>query len=51
MRIGATIIRTPTESHFSDKDSYIGVARKLNKEIKDSIYFDQVNIIFMTLAC
>ena len=40
--LGATIIRTPTEALFSDKESNIGVARKLNEKIKDSIILDQV---------
>ncbi len=39
--LGATIIRTPTEAFFADLDSHIGVARKLNKQIENSIILDQ----------
>jgi cystathionine beta-synthase len=39
--LGAKIIRTPTEANFDDLDSHIGVARKMNKNIKDSIILDQ----------
>jgi cystathionine beta-synthase len=41
--LGATIIRTPKEALFSDADSHIGVARKLNNDINDSIILDQVS--------
>ena len=34
--LGATIIRTPTEALYSDPESHISVAKKLQKEIKDS---------------
>ena len=39
--LGATIIRTPTEALFSDPESHISVAKKLQKEIKDSHILDQ----------
>jgi cystathionine beta-synthase len=39
--LGATVIRTPTEASFVDLDSHIGVARKLQKEIPNSIILDQ----------
>ena len=39
--LGATIIRTPTEALSSDPDSHISVAKKLQKEIKDSHILDQ----------
>jgi len=39
--LGATIIRTPTEALYSDPDSHISVAKKLQKEIKDSHILDQ----------
>ena len=39
--LGAKIIRTPTEAKYMDVDSHIGVARKLNSEIPDSIILDQ----------
>lgn len=39
--LGAEIIRTPTEAAFDSPESHIGVAKKLNKEIKNSIILDQ----------
>ncbi len=39
--LGATIIRTPTEALYSDPESHISVAKKLQKEIKDSHILDQ----------
>lgn len=40
--LGAEVIRTPTEASFIDVDSHIGIARKKNKEIENSIILDQV---------
>ncbi len=39
--LGAIIVRTPTEALSSDPDSHISVAKKLQKEIKDSHILDQ----------
>lgn len=39
--LGAEIIRTPTEASFDSAESNIGVARKLNKQIKNSVVMDQ----------
>ena len=39
--LGAEIIRTPTEASWNSPDSHIGVAKKLNKEIKNSHILDQ----------
>ncbi|KAI9101740.1 tryptophan synthase beta subunit-like PLP-dependent enzyme [Phlyctochytrium arcticum] len=39
--LGAEIIRTPTEAAWDAPDSHIGVARRLNAEIKDSLIPDQ----------
>ncbi|KAJ3176811.1 hypothetical protein HDU85_006521 [Gaertneriomyces sp. JEL0708] len=39
--LGAEIIRTPTEAAWDAPDSHIGVARRLNSEIKDSLIPDQ----------
>ena len=39
--LGAEIIRTPTEAAFDDPESHIGVARKLEKEIPNSVILDQ----------
>lgn len=39
--LGAEVIRTPTEAAFDAPESHIGVAKKLNGEIKDSHILDQ----------
>ena len=39
--LGATIYRTPTEAAWDDPDSHIELAKRLNKEIKDSHILDQ----------
>jgi len=39
--LGAKIVRTPTEALSSDPDSHISVAKKLQKEIKNSHILDQ----------
>lgn len=39
--LGAEIIRTPTEAAFDAPESHIGVAKKLNQEIKNSHILDQ----------
>ncbi|TPX66875.1 cystathionine beta-synthase [Spizellomyces sp. 'palustris'] len=39
--LGAEIIRTPTEAAWDAPDSHIGVARRLNAEIKESLIPDQ----------
>ena len=39
--LGAKIVRTPTEALSSDPDSHISVAKKLQKEIKDSHILNQ----------
>jgi cysteine synthase A len=39
--LGAEIIRTPTEAAHDDPESLIGVARRLNEEIADSVIPDQ----------
>ena len=41
LALGAQIIRTPTEASWDSEESHIGVAKKLNKEIKDSHILDQ----------
>ncbi|KAH3667934.1 hypothetical protein WICMUC_005147 [Wickerhamomyces mucosus] len=43
--LGAEIIRTPTEAAFDSPESHIGVAKKLNKEIPNSIILDQYSNI------
>mmetsp|Transcript_28404 Transcript_28404/g.49996 ORF Transcript_28404/g.49996 Transcript_28404/m.49996 type:complete len:521 (-) Transcript_28404:45-1607(-) len=39
--LGAEIIRTPTEAAFDSPESHIGVANRLNKELKNSHILDQ----------
>jgi len=39
--LGAEIIRTPTEAAWDAPESHIGVAIKLNKELKNSHILDQ----------
>jgi cystathionine beta-synthase len=39
--LGAEIIRTPTEAAWDAPESHIGVARRLNKEIENSVILDQ----------
>jgi cystathionine beta-synthase/cysteine synthase A len=39
--LGAEIIRTPTEAAHDDPESLLGVAKRLNEEIEDSIIPDQ----------
>ena len=39
--LGASIIRTPTEAPWDSPESHIGIAKKLNKEIKNSHILDQ----------
>lgn len=39
--LGAEIIRTPTEAAHDDPESLIGVAKRLNEEIDDSVIPDQ----------
>ena len=39
--LGAEIVRTPTEAAWNDPESHIEIAKKLNKEIKNSHILDQ----------
>ncbi|KAF9327543.1 hypothetical protein BG006_009172 [Podila minutissima] len=39
--LGAEIVRTPTEAAWDAPESHIGVAKRLNAEIKDSVILDQ----------
>jgi len=39
--LGAEIVRTPTAASFDAPESHIGVAQRLNQEIKHSIILDQ----------
>ncbi|KAI9207190.1 tryptophan synthase beta subunit-like PLP-dependent enzyme [Polychytrium aggregatum] len=48
--LGAEIIRTPTEAAWDSPDSHIGVARRLNKEIPNSLIPDQYSNVNNPLA-
>ncbi|KAL1925567.1 uncharacterized protein VTP21DRAFT_450 [Calcarisporiella thermophila] len=48
--LGAEIIRTPTEAAWDAPESHIGVAKKLNEEIKDSVILDQYNNPYNPIA-
>jgi len=39
--LGAEIVRTPTEAAWDDPESHIEIAKKINKEIKNSHILDQ----------
>ncbi|CAG8595283.1 9353_t:CDS:2, partial [Cetraspora pellucida] len=39
--LGAEIVRTPTEAAWDSPESHIGVAKRLNKEIPNSVILDQ----------
>ncbi|KAF9925657.1 hypothetical protein FBU30_004608 [Linnemannia zychae] len=39
--LGAEIVRTPTEAAWDSPESHIGVAKRLNAEIPDSVILDQ----------
>jgi cystathionine beta-synthase len=42
--LGAEVIRAPTEEAWDSPDSYIGVARRMQKEIPNAHILDQVCI-------
>lgn len=48
--LGAEIVRTPTEAAFDSPESHIGVAKRLEKEIPNSIILDQYSNINNPLA-
>ena len=48
--LGARIVRTPTEVSFDHKDSHLEVAKRLQKEIKNSHILDQYKNEQNTLA-
>jgi cystathionine beta-synthase len=39
--LGAEIVRTPTEAAYDSPESHIGVAKRLNEEIENSVILDQ----------
>ncbi len=46
--LGAEIVRTPTEAAWDSPESHISVAKRLNKEIPNSVILDQVLKPFAT---
>jgi cystathionine beta-synthase len=48
--LGAEIVRTPTEAAWDSPDSHIGVAKRLNKEIPNSLIPDQYSNINNPMA-
>ncbi|KNC99634.1 cystathionine beta-synthase [Spizellomyces punctatus DAOM BR117] len=48
--LGAEIIRTPTEAAWDAPDSHIGVAKRLNSEIKESLIPDQYSNVNNPMA-
>lgn len=47
---GAKVYRTPTEAAWDSEDSHIGVANKLNKELKNSHILDQYSNVYNPMA-
>ncbi|CAG8568926.1 11740_t:CDS:2, partial [Scutellospora calospora] len=48
--LGAEIIRTPTEAVWDSPESHIGVAKRLNKEIPNSVILDQYSNPYNPIA-
>ncbi|CAG8759569.1 15093_t:CDS:2, partial [Racocetra persica] len=48
--LGAEIVRTPTEAAFDSPESHIEVAKRLNKEIPNSIILDQYSNPYNPIA-
>ena len=48
--LGAEIVRTPTAAAWDSPESHIGVARRLNEEIPNSVILDQYRNIFNPMA-
>ncbi|KAG0125889.1 tryptophan synthase beta subunit-like PLP-dependent enzyme [Tuber indicum] len=48
--LGAEIVRTPTEAAYDSPESHIGVAKRLEKEIPNSIILDQYSNVNNPLA-
>jgi cystathionine beta-synthase len=47
---GAKIYRTPTEAAWDSEESHIGVAKQLNKELKNSHILDQYSNVYNPMA-
>ncbi|XP_055348496.1 cystathionine beta-synthase-like isoform X2 [Paramacrobiotus metropolitanus] len=48
--LGAEIVRTPTAAAWDSPESHIGVARRLNEEIPNSVILDQYRNIYNPMA-
>ncbi|CAB4400606.1 unnamed protein product [Rhizophagus irregularis] len=48
--LGAEIVRTPTEASYDSPESHIGVAKRLNKEIPNSVILDQYSNPYNPIA-
>ncbi|CAG8548383.1 943_t:CDS:2 [Funneliformis mosseae] len=48
--LGAEIVRTPTEAAWDSPESHIGVAKRLNKEIPNSVILDQYSNPYNPIA-
>lgn len=48
--LGAEIVRTPTAAAWDSPESHIGVARRLNEQIPNSVILDQYRNIFNPMA-
>ena len=48
--LGAKVYRTPTEASWDSPESHIGVAKRLNEEIKNSHILDQYSNIYNPMA-
>lgn len=48
--LGAEIVRTPTAAAWDSPESHIGVARRLNDEIPNSVILDQYRNIYNPMA-
>jgi cystathionine beta-synthase len=48
--LGAEIVRTPTEAAYDSPESHIGVAKRLNKEIPNSVILDQYSNPYNPIA-
>lgn len=48
--LGAQIIRTPTEAKMDTNESYVGIATNMNKQLENSVFFNQVRLRFIYLV-
>jgi cystathionine beta-synthase len=48
--LGAEIVRTPTEASYDSPESHIGVAKRLNEEIPNSVILNQYSNPYNPIA-